>query len=107
MTDPEQHPRLWRYPFKWLREEAFWHGMTSSTLSTAVVAAATFIGGKWVGMFKMPWHMVWMMIIASSLWIAVIAVIGLAISVVVTRHMHGRAARRSRQVKSVEPEGEP
>jgi hypothetical protein len=103
VTDPEQHPRLWRYPFKWLREESFWHGVATSTLSTVVVAAATFIGGRSVGMFKMPWHMVMMTIVASSLWIAVIAAIGLAISVVVTRRMSRRATRHSRQVKIVEP----
>lgn len=103
MTDPEQHPRLWRYPFNWLREESFWHGVATSTFSTVVVAAATLIGGRWVGMFKMPWHMVMMTIVASSLWIAVIAAIGLAISVVVTRRMSRRATRHSRQVKIVEP----
>jgi hypothetical protein len=103
MTDPEQHSRLWRYPFKWLREESFWHGMTTSTLSAALVGAGTFIGARSVGLFKMPWHMVGMTIVASSLWIAVIAVIGLAISVVVIRRMSRRATRHSRQVKIVEP----
>jgi membrane-bound metal-dependent hydrolase YbcI (DUF457 family) len=106
MTDPEQHPRLWRYPFKWLREESFWHGMTTSTVSTALVGAATFIGGRWVGMFKMPWHMVWMTIVATSFWIAVVAAIGLAISVFVARRISRRATRHSRQLKTSR-DGEP
>jgi hypothetical protein len=103
MTDPEHHPRLWRYPFKWLREESFWHGMTTSTLSAALVGAGTFIGARWVGLVKMPWHMVLMTIVASSMWIAVIALTGFAISVVVIQRIRHRATRHSRHANSIEP----
>jgi hypothetical protein len=99
MAEPVR-PRLprWRYPFKWVREESFWHAMTTNTLSGLLVLAITFLGGRSAGLFKqVPWHTVVTTIIASGLWATGISFIGAMVAFVMTLRSQREASQLSQR----------
>jgi len=104
MADDDERLRPWHWPGGWLRDEAFWRQITTTTVSTLMTAGVAFLAARLAGVFaQVPWSTVCKTLLAGTVLVLILGLVVLFIEsgfATAERRIENRLLRRSNDLRA-------